>query len=173
MQLRSGKIVGAVSTKSPLEMAKYKVRKEAKKRQRATADKHTEKAVTQVRGMLALFIKDIEDVDKSECNRVINRTRNFTSMFEYANSISPNTMMHHRMLKTTRTMLKLCAKTTQEIQYETKKSRDEYEMFVGIYKHFRVNVHKLHTDLHNYNMHHFNALQAELDKFTNTYANRV
>lgn len=193
MQLRSGKIIDSVSSTnsptrssmhlnrtrdptynpSPLEMAKYKVREGVRKRQRDTADKHTEKAVVQVRGVFALFAKDFKNANKSECNRMINKTRILTLMFQYANSISSNTMMHHRMLKLRSSMLKQCAITTEDIKYEIKKAQDEYDTLVGIYKHYEQNVHRSIQDLHNYHMTHFIALQAEIDKFTNAYANRL
>ena len=83
MQLRSGTVVGNSTneivkmseihdtsyTISPMERAKLIVRMRTQERQRKIADRHVGKAVNQILGVLAVYIKDFNNIDaESGCD---------------------------------------------------------------------------------------------------------
>lgn len=177
MQLRSGKIVDSVSTKSPtrspshlnrtrdptynpspLEMAKYKVREDVRKRQRATADKHTEKAVDQILGALQMFIKGINDQENTK-DSTLNKIRVITSMFKYANSKSTYTMMHHRLMHVRCSMLTQCVNLAKQAE-----------------DHINARIVKCvpaYAGSNEYYESHLSAMNHELTIFKETYQYRL
>tara|TARA_B100001287_G_C22666496_1_gene523084 strand:+ start:616 stop:1188 length:573 start_codon:yes stop_codon:yes gene_type:complete len=175
MQLRSGKIVDSASTKShssmhlnrtrdptynpsPLEMAKYKVREDVRKRQRAIADKHTEKAVDQIRGALQMFIKEFNNQENTK-DSALNKIRVITFMFKYANSKSTYTMMHHRLMRVRSTMLTQCVNLAKQAE-----------------DHINARIVKgvpAYAGSNEYYESHLRAMNHELTTFKETYANRL
>jgi hypothetical protein len=176
MQLRSGTILGQSTKKSqeihdtnytiaPLERAKMIVRMRVQERQRKIADRHSEKAVDQILGVLSLFIKDFNEIDaESGHDPQMEKIRNVTAMFGYVNQVSTYTMMNTRFMRLRRTMLKQCENFTKEAE--------------GVIKRrIKVAQEKMTDrppqDYYNYYMAHYNAMKTELDQFSKTYKNRL
>ena len=179
MQLRSGTVIGNSTneivemseihdtsyTISPMERAKLIVRMRTQERQRKIADRHVDKAVNQILGVLALYIKDFNKIDaESGCDPQMEKIRNVTAMFGYVNKISTYTMMHHRFMRLRITMLKQCENFTKEAE--------------GVIKtRIKVAQEKMTDrppqDYYNYYMAHFNSMKTELDQFYKTYKNRL
>lgn len=176
MQLRSGTILGQSTKKSqethdtsytmsPLEHVKLIVRMRTQERQRKIADRHLEKAVKQILGVLALYINDFNKIDvKSGCDPQMEKIRNVTAMFGYMNNISTYTMMHPNFIELRVIMLKQCESFTKEAKciIKTRIKTAQEKM-----------TDRPPQDYYNYYMAHFNAMKAELDQFSKTYKNRI
>ena len=180
MQLRSGTVISSNAAQvtrttdtnvrdptykiSAVEQAKQQVRQKVKERQRKMADRHAEKAVDQILGVMSLFIKDFDNTDNIQCDPVMEKIRIITSMFGYANAITPYVMMHSRLMKLRSTMLKQCVKFSKDANAQIK---------IRIKTAQETMTDRKPEDLHNYYMAHLNAMQTELDQFTKTYKNRL
>tara|TARA_B100000700_G_scaffold279243_1_gene328020 strand:- start:31 stop:600 length:570 start_codon:yes stop_codon:yes gene_type:complete len=189
MQLRSGKIVDSVSASastnhqidatisvelqphlnsvrdptynpSPVELAKNTVREEVKKRQRTTADKHTEKAVDQILGALKIFIREFNNQENTK-DSALNKIRVITFLFKYANSKSTYIMMHPRLMSIRSIMLTQCvnlAKQAEDHINERIKEGGNIPAFVGSKDYYES---------------HLSTMNHELTTFKTTYANRL
>ena len=164
---------------SKIELAKRKVREQVRERQRKMADKHSNKAVDQAMGMFDQFIKSFNATEKVQFDQFINsfnapekvqsdtlmdKIRIITMMYEYANSLSTYTMMNSRLINLRIIMLKQCKNfskdATTRINGRIKEDQDDL-------------TDKEFKSRRNYYTFCVNMMQAELDKFTNTYANRL
>ena len=173
MQLRSGTVISRPSpanvcdftyNPSKMELAKRKVREQVRERQRKMADKHSNKAVDQAMGVFEHFIKAVNDTHDTQGDTLMEKIRIITMMYTYANSLSTYTMMNSRLIRLSSTMLKQCKNFSKDaitsINGRIKEDQDDL-------------TDKEFKSRRNYYTFCVNMMQAELDKFTNTYANRL
>lgn len=186
MQLRSGNVISTPATKSSrrntrhirdpdyvvskLELAKFKVRQQVKKRQRKVAESHANKAVDEFAGMMQMMINEFHDIENGiNIDPFMNKLRVITVMFAYANSKDTFIIMSPKIMRLRGIMLKQCKNFSQDAQDQVQK-RIEAALSCPV---IAADPKRNPKYIHDYYMHHLIAMQTELERFTATYANRL
>ena len=184
MQLRSGTVLSSPATSrrantntrdpdyvvSKVELAKFKVREQVRERQRKIAEPHVNKAVENFAGMMQVMINEFHDIEnETNVDPFMNKIRMITSMFAYANSRLSFIIMSPKMMRLRGTMLKQCKKFSQDAQAQVQK-RIEAALSCPV---IAADPKRNPKYIREYYMHNLIAMQAELDQFTATYANRL
>ena len=176
MRLRSGKVLpgciepGVYDPKvrdptyklSAVEQAKLQVRQRVKARQHELARRHTEKAVNKAIHVLNSYMVAFTETDHYVgVDHVMEKIRLVGMMFAYANSLSIRTMMHHRLRMVRSMMLKMCVKFSKEANEQ---------IDIRIKAAMEIMPERNPT---RYYTAQLDDMQAQLDKFTKTYALRL
>ena len=155
IRLRSGKVLSGqvmTHTNAPGQvMAK-------RQRENEEIEKEVNKAIHVLNSYMVAFYETDHYVG---CDHVMEKIRLVGMMFAYANSLSIPTMMNHRLEKVRSMMLKMCVKFSKEAKEQ---------IDIRIKAAMEIMPERNPT---RYYTAQLDDMQAQLDKFTKTYAPRL
>ena len=151
MKLRSGTVISI-----PHDYKKSELEKKSQ---------HKIKEINDIQGVFKIFVEEFNKVSSTmDKDSLMEKIRIVIVMYGYANTISEKTMMHSRLTSLRITMLKQCVNFSKDANRQIKIRIKETQEKVK---------DRSSESSHKYYMAHLNAMQAQLDKFTTTYANLI